>query len=283
MSETLRVAIVGTENSHAEEILHHLNVKRISPQVRVVALVGPDDERNRELAALGGGLPVMATSAELIDSADALIVTNRDGAAHRAEAVPFLEAGKPVWVDKPLAASTRDARAIIEAADRGGAPMTSYSAVRWVPDADRTEEAATGIGDLQTVTVTGPADPDSEHSGIFFYGIHAADLAQRLAPGMPGPVEVERVAGTVVARYRSPTGVLVTLQMVTPTEAGRVPFHVEIVGRNGLVSRDIELNADYVEPGLKVFLQMLKTGRPPLTTDTLLAPITVLEQVRAAL
>ncbi|MFF9403107.1 Gfo/Idh/MocA family protein [Streptomyces sp. NPDC014744] len=283
MSETLCIAIVGTENSHAEEILHCLNVKRISPQVRVVALVGPDDERNRELAALGGDLPVVATSAELIDSVDALIVTNRDGAAHRAEAVPYLEAGKPVWVDKPLAASVQDARAIIEAADRGGVPMTSYSAVRWVPDADRVEEAATNIGDVQTVTVTGPADPDSEHSGIFFYGIHAADLAQRLAPGTPGPVEAERVAGTVVARYRSPAGVLVTLQMVTPTEAGRVPFHVEIVGRYGLVSRDIELNADYVEPGLKVFLQMLKTGRPPLTTETLLAPITVLEQLRAAL
>ncbi|MGW3495991.1 Gfo/Idh/MocA family protein [Streptomyces sp. NPDC001020] len=282
MSDAVRIAIVGTENSHAEEILRHLNVKRLSQRVQVVALVGDHDERNRELAAMGGDLPVVPTSAELIHSVDALIVTNRDGAAHRAEAVPFLQAGKPVWVDKPLAASTEDAKAIIEAAGRSGAPMTSYSAVRWVPDAERLETAATGIGEIQAVTVTGPADPDSEHSGIFFYGIHAADLAQRLAPGEPGQVHVERVGATVVARYRS-GGVLVTLQLVTPTEVGRVPFHAQIVGRHGLVSHDIELDADYVEPGLKVFLRMLDTGTPPLAADTLLAPITVLEQVSASL
>ena len=282
MSDTLRLAVVGTENSHAEEILRHLNVKRISPRARVAALVGEDDVRNRELAAMGGGLPIVPTPAELLGRVDALIVTNRDGALHRELAVPVLDAGIPVWVDKPLAASTADAEAIIAAAGRGGAPMTSYSAVRWVPDADRLEEAATGIGEIQAVTVTGPADPDSEHSGIFFYGIHAADLAQRLAPGVPGPVHTERAGATVVARYRS-GGVLVTLQLVTPGAGGQVPFHAEIVGRHGLVGRDIELDADYVEPGLRVFLRMLESGVPPLDAQAMLAPITVLEQIRAAL
>lgn len=282
MNDTRRLAIVGTENSHAEEIVRALNVKRISPQSRVTALVGEDDARNRELAELGGGLPIVPTSTALLGLVDALIVTNRDGALHRAQAVPFLEAGIPVWVDKPLAASTADAEAIIGAAAAGGAPMTSYSAVRWVPDADRLEEAATGIGEIQAVTVTGPADPDSAHSGIFFYGIHAADLAQRLAPGVPGPVEVERSGATVVARYRC-GGVPVTLQLVTPGDAGRVPFHAEIVGRHGLASRDIELDADYVEPGLRVFLRMLESGVPPLDAEVLLAPITVLEQISAAL
>jgi predicted dehydrogenase len=282
MSDTQRLAVVGTENSHAEEIIRALNVKRISQRARVAALVGEDDVRNRELAELGGGLPIAPTPTALLGQVDALIVTNRDGALHREHAVPFLEAGIPVWVDKPLAASTADARAIIEAAARGGAPMTSYSAVRWVPDADRLEEAATGIGEVQAVTVTGPADPDSEHSGIFFYGIHAADLAQRLAPGAPGPVHVERAGASVVARYRS-GGVPVTLQLVTPSAAGRVPFHAEIVGRHGMAVRDIELDADYVEPGLRVFLRMLDSGVPPLDAQTLLAPITVLEQIRTAL
>ena len=278
MSDTLRLAVVGTENSHAEEILRHLNVKRISPRARVAALVGEDDVRNRELAAMGGGLPIVPTPAELLGRVDALIVTNRDGALHRELAVPFLDAGIPVWVDKPLAASTADAEAIIEAAARGGAPTTSYSAVRWVADADVLAVAAGDVGGLQAVTVTGPADPASEYSGIFFYGIHAADLAQRLAPGEPGPVDVERVGSTIVARYRC-NDVLVTLQLVKPTDTGRVPFHAELIGRTGLVSRDVRLDSEYVVPGLKVFLAMLETRRPPLDDATMLAPITVLEQL----
>jgi len=270
----MRIALVGTENSHADHIVRALNVDQIS-DARVVALVG-DDEKTRKLAALGGIADVVPTSGELIGSVDALIVTNRDGAVHRELAVPFLEAGIPVWVDKPLAASTADARAILDAARLGGAPVTSYSAVRWVADADALAEAQ--VGEVQTVTVTGPADPDSEYSGIFFYGIHIADLAQRLAPGEPGPVSVERVGSTVVARYRS-NGVLVTLQFVKPTDDGRVPFHAAIVGRTGLANQTVELDADYVVPGLKVFLRMLETGERPLDDATMLAPITVLEQV----
>ncbi|MEU8222005.1 Gfo/Idh/MocA family oxidoreductase [Kribbella sp. NPDC048915] len=274
---TRRVALVGTENSHADHIIEHLNVHPVDGSTRIVALVGPDDERNRKLADAGGISQLVPTTTDLLGSVDALIVTSRDGALHREHAVPFLEARVPVWVDKPLAASTADARAILDAAQRGGAPVTSYSAVRWVPDADAL--AAAEVGELQAVTVTGPADPDSEYSGIFFYGIHAADVAQRLVPGEPGPVTVERVGSTVVARYR--TGdVLVTLQLVKPTGDGRVPFHAEVVGRTGLLSHDIGLSSDYVLPGLKIFLDMLDTGKAPLDDATMLAPITVLEQIR---
>ncbi|MGW6201320.1 Gfo/Idh/MocA family protein [Kribbella sp. NPDC055110] len=276
----LRVALVGTENSHADEIVRHLNVDPVSGTARIVALVGADDERNRKLAATGGITELVPTSAELLGSVDALIATNRDGALHREHAVPFLEAGVPVWVDKPLAASTADARAILDASRRGDAPVTSYSAVRWVADADAL--AAASVGELQAVTVTGPADPDSEYSGIFFYGIHAADLAQRLAPGEPGPVTVARVGSTVVVRYLC-GGVLVTLQLVKPAEDGRVPFHAELVGRTGLVSRDVRLDSEYVVPGLKVFLGMLETGERPLDDATMLAPITVLEQTHTIL
>ncbi|HWD77247.1 MAG TPA: Gfo/Idh/MocA family oxidoreductase [Kribbella sp.] len=276
----MRIALVGTENSHADEIVRHLNVERIAGATRVVALVGAEDERNRKLAAAGAVPRVVPSSQELLGEVDALIVTNRDGALHREYAVPFLEAGVPVWVDKPLAASTADARAILDAAKRGGAPVTSYSAVRWVADADALEAAR--VEDLQAITVTGPADPDSEYSGIFFYGIHAADLAQRLAPGEPGPVEVERVGSTVVVRYRC-NGVLVTLQLVKPADHGRVPFHAELVGRTELVSSDVRLDSEYVVPGLKVFLNMLETGERPLDDATMLAPITVLEQTHTIL
>ncbi|MFF0269771.1 Gfo/Idh/MocA family protein [Kribbella sp. NPDC004536] len=276
----MRIALVGTENSHADEIVRHLNTEQLAGDTRVVTLVGADDERNRKLAAAGGITWIVRTAVELIGDVDALIVTNRDGALHREYAVPFLEAGVPVWVDKPLAASTADAQAILDAAKRGGAAVTSYSAVRWVADADAL--AAARVEDLQAITVTGPADPDSEYSGIFFYGIHAADLAQRLAPGEPGPVEVERVGSTVVVRYRC-AGVLVTLQLVKPSDAGRVPFHAELVGRTELVSSDVRLDSEYVVPGLKVFLKMLETGERPLDDATMLAPITVLEQTHTIL
>lgn len=142
-----RVGLVGTESSHADGIVGYL---RSRPEAaRVVAVVGPADERNRGLA--GDGV-VVASAGELLGMVDAVIVTSRDGAAHRQLAVPFLAAGVPVWVDKPLATRVVDAEAMMAAARRGGTTVTSYSALRWLPDAE-------GFGRGPAVTVSGPADP----------------------------------------------------------------------------------------------------------------------------
>lgn len=283
MSASRSIAIVGTENSHVDGIIDHLNVHPSSDAVRVVALVGDKSDRNRTLAARGGIPTIAPTSAELLGMVDALIVTNRDGGFHRKEAEPFLRAGVPVWVDKPLACSVADAHALVDAAVAGGAPLTSFSPVRWVDDTTRLTERLPEVGAIQTVTVTGAADPASEYGGIFFYGIHCADVAERIVGAeVESDVEVERVGATVVARYRAGDA-LVTLQLVLPDGSRQVPFHATVVGRHGVVGAELRLGEGYVAPGVQAFLRMLETGRPPLAYDAIVRPITVLEQIRAAL
>lgn len=280
--ETKHVGIVGIENSHAEEIIRYLNVEQPADiRVRVVALVAGEGDRTRELAKLGGIEQIVTDSAKLIGKVDALIITSRDGALHREHAVPFLEAGTPVWVDKPLAATVADGEEIIAAAQRGGVALTSSSALRWVADTDAIVESLSEIGELQAVTLTGPADAASEYSGIFFYGIHIADVAQRIVPGMPHDIDVQALPGGIVARYRV-DGVLVTLELVRPGAAGRVPFRATAVGSSGVVSRNIELGADYVQPGVDAFARMLATGDGPIPAAEMLAPIAVLEAVAAS-
>ncbi|MDB5529456.1 MAG: hypothetical protein JWR51_2559 [Devosia sp.] len=277
-----RIGIVGIENSHAHEIIRYLNVVQPAElPMRVTALVAGTPERNRELAELGGIDTIAVSAQELLGKVDALIVTSRDGALHRDLAVPFLENGTPVWVDKPLAASVTDARDIIAAAKRGNALLTSSSALRWVSDTQEVADQLGTIGDLQTVTLTGPADPKSEYSGIFFYGIHLADVAQRMVPGMPNDIDVQVTPGAVIARYRA-GDVLVTLEFIQPDTTGRVPFRVTAVGSHGVISRDIVLGEDYVQPGVNAFATMLAQRKPPLSDDALLAPIVLLEHVRLA-
>lgn len=279
MSNVTRVGLIGIENSHAAEIVRYLNVERADKSVRVSAIVRGDDERTAQLAELGGIDMVVDRPAGLLGEVDAVIDTSRDGALHVGNAVQFLEAGIPVWIDKPFATTAADAEAMLEAAERGGVPLTSSSALRWVPDTTAIMEGMAGIGTLQAVTVTGPADPHSQYSGIFFYGIHAADIAQRLVPGRPGPVEVVLTEGSVIVRYRT-AGVSVTLELVRPDEQGSVPFRAVAVGRHGVVGGEISLPDDYVQPGVDAFIRMLQSGEPPIPVSDLVAPIAVLEAVR---
>lgn len=276
----MRIGIVGSENSHVDHIVRCLNQERARPGVEVVGLAGGATERNLAVAAAGAIPQVVDRVDEMVEFADALIVADRHGALHREHARPFLELGRPVWIDKPLACDVTDARAIIDTAAASGALLTSYSTLRFVPDTEDLVREAGTIGDLQAVVVSGPADPSSEYGGIFFYGIHLVDIALRLAPGPLGPIRVER-GDTVVVASTVVGGVHVTVNFVRPD--GHLPFHAVAVGRTGIVAREIGIPGNYVDFGLDVFLGMASTGQVPLTDRDMLRPIEFLATIRDAL
>lgn len=273
----VRVGLVGIENSHAEHILRHLGLDE-APPLRATAIVAGDPERTARLAALGGVERVVDDVRALAGEVDAVIVTTRDGATHRDLAVPFLDAGVPVWVDKPFATTRADAEAMVAAAARGGALVTSSSTLRWLPDTDAVSAALPGIGPVRRLTVSGPADPDGPFGGLFFYGIHHADLAQRLVPGEPEDLRVAAHDRGLLARYRCGE-VEVALEFVRP--AFDAPFHVTVEGAKGSIDREIAVGGDYVRTALQAFARMISARSTAVPTAEMLAAVTVVEKAIA--
>ncbi|MFF9349406.1 Gfo/Idh/MocA family protein [Streptomyces sp. NPDC014734] len=273
----MRIGIVGTENSHVDHIVRHLNVHRAGGDARVVALSGGRDARNDALAAVGG-MTVVAAPTDLLGLVDAVVVADRYGAHHRDHALPFLAAGLPVFVDKPLACTVEDAQVMIDTALAHDAPLTSFSALRWIPDAERLVARSSTSGRPHAVVMSGPADPEGEHGGVFFYGIHPVDLALRLAPGEIGDVRTDTTASTVTASFTA-GDTRVVVNLVRPTDTRQIPFHGMALTRDTMVEQTLTLDARYCVPGLEVFLDMVRTGRPPIAYPDLLRPIEVLESV----
>ena len=282
----LRIGLIGTENSHITHFTRFLNVEERHPGVRATALVGGDSPRNRELAELGGIDLVVEEPQDLGDQVDAGIVSTRDGAKHLAHARPLLEAGRPVLVDKPLAASVEDAQELLAIAQRSGAVLVSCSALRFVPEIERFSPTAE-TGALRHLHVAGAGDPDSEHSGLFFYGIHHVEAALEILGNPviePGSVEVEatRTGDTVIARLQL-AGVPVTLTFIAPGEGTKAPFHATAVLENAVIAHELTLSADYNAPALAEFLTAVEAGSPSRTPEELLSPVVVLAAIAAAL
>ncbi|MFC4439992.1 MULTISPECIES: Gfo/Idh/MocA family protein [Natrialbaceae] len=105
----------------------------------------------------------------MVDDVDAAMVLAVDWNAHRRLATPFLEAGVPTMIDKPLAGSVADVRAIERAAMRGGAPLFGGSSLPFHPSvsslADTTTETAFSVG----------------YGDSFYYGVHLVDSVRLLA------------------------------------------------------------------------------------------------------
>lgn len=125
------------------------------------------------------GVTMCGSIAEVAGQVDAFLLESVDGRQHL-EQFRQLATGKPVFIDKPFATTTADARAIIALARATGTPIMSSSSLRY----------AAGIADLKTAGETvvsceafGPAAIYEDYPGLFWYGIHSAEvLASFLGP-----------------------------------------------------------------------------------------------------
>ncbi|MGQ9515460.1 MAG: Gfo/Idh/MocA family protein [Thermoproteota archaeon] len=143
-------------------------------------LFGLDERRNNEVARLGRIKNIVSDPIEMIGKIDIAFIEFRHGGLHLDYARPFIESGIPVFIDKPLAVNTADAKRLIQLAKEHNVPMTSFSTLRFT-------NLAKELGDLFKaeepvfLSVTGPADPESGYGGLIFYAIHVAELFNEIA------------------------------------------------------------------------------------------------------
>src|SRR5690606_16796525 len=111
---------------------------------------------------------------ELLDRVDFVLLNTNDGRLHLEQALPVIAAGKPLFIDKPLAASLADAVAIMDAAERAGVPIFSSSTLRYTADVDSVR--AGSIGAVLGAHTYTPATIEPTHPDLFWYAIHGAEM-----------------------------------------------------------------------------------------------------------
>lgn len=185
-AETLRVGIIGCDTSHAPEFTKILNAaESTGPMagVRVVAAYpgGSDDlPQNQENVAKyveqlkGMGIEVVDSIDALLGRVDAVLMESVDGRRHLAEARQVFSAKKPVFIDKPIAASLADAVEIFELARESGTPCFSASALRYGP-AVRAASTQDAVGDILGCATYSPCELEPHHADLFWYGVHGVE------------------------------------------------------------------------------------------------------------
>lgn len=114
MKDQRRIAVIGAGAFGR----NHLRVVRDSDRAELAGVVDIDADKARAAAA-EFGCPVLETLEEAADAADAAIVAVPT-VAHCEVACRLIDEGLDVLVEKPIAASPGEARALVEkAADRG--------------------------------------------------------------------------------------------------------------------------------------------------------------------
>lgn len=181
----LRAGIVGCDTSHVIAFTKLINdpaAKGPLTQVEVTCAYpggSPDLPASRDRVdgyveqLRDAGVTILPSIAEVLANSDVLLLESVDGRVHL-EQFRQLAAGKPVFIDKPAAASLADLVEIFRIAASTGTPCFTSSALRF-SDAVVALKNSQQLGELTGCTVASPLQIEPHHPDLFWYGVHGVE------------------------------------------------------------------------------------------------------------
>lgn len=190
MDAALRIGIIGLDTSHVTAFTKLLNDSSDASHVpggRVIAAYpGGSADFPLSIGRVGGftqelreqyGVSIMETPEAVAESVDALLLESADGRVHLEQFRATAPYGRPVFIDKPLALSSREAYEIAELAQQYDIPVMSASALRYSEGLVHALEEADG--GITGADAFGPMHFEPTQPGYYWYGIHTAELLYR--------------------------------------------------------------------------------------------------------
>ena len=208
----LRIGMIGLDTSHClafTKILNNADDPKYIPGCKVVMVYpkgSPDIESSvsrvpkytEDIRKMG--VEVVDDLDAMIQQVDAVLLETNDGRPHLQQILPVLKAGKPCFIDKPIAGSLADCIAIFKLAEHYRTPVFSSSSLRFGTSTLAVRNGS--IGDVTGCDTYSPCSLEATHPDLFWYGIHGVEsLFTVMGPG------VETVVRTQTKDFEQVTGV----------------------------------------------------------------------------
>lgn len=267
----IRLGIVGAENSHSYAIGKICNVDQAVP-IRVPAIWGETPDFARAAAEKGSIPKVVGDWRELLGQVDAIMIDHRHAKHHFEPAEFFIRNGVPTFVDKPMTYTVEEARRLLDLAEAGHVPVTTFSAIPIQEPFQAFKAELIKDGTLRTLNSTGPADVDSPYGGIFFYGIHQVDAMVELMGTEVESVTAERRGknAIVVVRYSGQRWATINCL------AGPAAFHwMACTERQALTHADAREANPYL-PSARLIQRLVEEKQSGFSRERMIAPVAVL-------
>ena len=281
IGKPIRAGIIGLDTSHVPAFVGIFNNAKAAGDVAGITIVagypgGTDLPASRDRVAMfteqirAKGVQIVDTIPELLEQVDVVLLESVDGRIHLQEAIPVIKAGKPLWIDKPVAGSLADAIAIFELAKQHNVPVFSSSSARFGPGyqaAIKNDE----IGPVIGAATWGPCSYSTGTPDMFFYGIHGIEPLFVLMG--TGCETVSRVASKDTDLV---TGVWKDGRVGTyrGIHKGKAVGGATVFGANAIVQ--IEKSGGYEDLSGEIG-RFFKTGKPPVSAEETLEIFTFME------
>ena len=186
MAEDLRIGLIGLDTSHVIAFTKIINDPKATGPLANAKVVAAFKGGSRDIPSSADridkytetltneyGLKLYPTIAELCKNVDAIMLESVDGRPKVRQAIPVIDAGLPLFIDKPMAGSLADVIFIFDYAKKKGVPIFSSSSLRY----GKTNQAIRhgSIGIVTRAEVHSPCSLEVHHPDLFWYGVHGCE------------------------------------------------------------------------------------------------------------
>ena len=209
MAEDLRIGLIGLDTSHVIAFTKIINDPKATGPLAKAKVVAAFRGGSRDIPSSADridkytetltkeyGLKLYSTIAELCKNVDAIMLESVDGRPKVRQAIPVIDAGLPLFIDKPMAGSLADVIFIFDYAKKKGVPIFSSSSLRY----GKTNQAIRhgSIGTVTRAEVHSPCSLEVHHPDLFWYGVHGCEsLFTIMGPGCQSVVRRTTADGKI--------------------------------------------------------------------------------------
>lgn len=227
------------------------------PGARVTHVWTDDPSDAAKVAAASLIANVVSQPEEVIGQVDAAIIATDDGNDHVRRARPFIEAGLPTFIDKPMATNIADLRQFVQW-HREGRIMLSTSGMRYAPEMRLSDAQRAHLGDLRWITSFTCKTWER-------YGIHALEAVEPLLGTGFLTVQAHSDEGGDVMHLTHRSGVRLTIGALHDAYGSFGAVH--LYGTKGDLALKLSDTYNAFRSQLVAFIDMLHTGTRPLPFD----------------
>jgi predicted dehydrogenase len=268
--KTVRIGMIGLDTSHVTAFTKLINDPAKKSGCKVVAgFAGgsPDIESSANRVEKFTqqmrdefGVEIVGSIEELCKKVDGVMLESVDGRPHLEQARPVIAAGKPLFIDKPMAGNLADVLEIFRLAKESNVPCWSSSSLRFCPGiiSMRKNDA---VGEVLGCDAFSPCSLEEHHPDLYWYGVHGVEMLFAIMG--PGCQSVQRSA---TKDYELVTGVWKDGRIGTyrGLRKGKQDYGAVVFGSKGIAQTGKYEGYEGLVDEVVIFF---KTGKVPVPAE----------------
>ncbi len=282
--QELRIGMIGLDTSHAPAFTRLLNDstnEHFMPNARVVCAFpggSPDVEASATRVerftqqVADYGVEIVPDIPAMLDKVDAVILTSVDGRVHLEQVRHVIAAGKPVYIDKPMAASLADVKEIFRLANEANVPCFSASSLRFFPELQNALNDKS-LGKVIGCDAYSPAKLEPHHPDLMWYGIHGVEILFAAMGAECQTVSRTFTEDTDLVVGTWPDGRIGTFRGI---REGKARYGATLFFENGVLNVEPNTGSLYVFL-MHEILEFFRTGNSPVPQKETIAMFAFME------